>query len=338
MRVLVIGGTRFIGRHAVRALVDRGCEVTVFHRGITEPDDLADVEHLHGDRRELPQRRDAVSRVDPHVVVDMIPLTEADARGLVRAVAGITSRIVAISSQDVYRAYDVVRGRDPGPPQPIPLTEESELRREWFPYRATFPADHPLHDYDKIPVEQGYLGTSEIAATVLRLPAVYGPHDAQHRTAAYVQRMRDGRPVILVAESLAPWRWTRSYVEDVAAAVALAVTDERASGRIYNVGAPRAMSEVEWISWIGRALDWYGEIRVVPDTDLPEAMLPELNPQQHLVVDSSRIREELGFGEVVDPADAMVRTVSWEADQEHEPIDYTAEDAALLRRDHGPPG
>jgi 2'-hydroxyisoflavone reductase len=50
MRVLVIGGTEFVGRHIVHQAVAAGHDVTVFHRGRTEPPDLPEVAHVHGDR------------------------------------------------------------------------------------------------------------------------------------------------------------------------------------------------------------------------------------------------------------------------------------------------
>ncbi len=48
--------------------------------------------------------------------------------------------------------------------------------------------------------------------------------------------MDDGRSAILLEKGMTSWRWTHGYVEDVAAAVALAVMDERAAGRTYNLG------------------------------------------------------------------------------------------------------
>jgi nucleoside-diphosphate-sugar epimerase len=48
-RVLVVGGTGPTGPHVVRGLLDRGHDVTIFHRGTHELPELADVEHLHGD-------------------------------------------------------------------------------------------------------------------------------------------------------------------------------------------------------------------------------------------------------------------------------------------------
>ena len=59
MRILVLGGTAFIGLAATQALARLGHEVTVFHRGQTEGDLPAEVQHIHGpalsysDRHEL---------------------------------------------------------------------------------------------------------------------------------------------------------------------------------------------------------------------------------------------------------------------------------------------
>lgn len=133
---------------------------------------------------------------------------------------------------------------------------------------------------------------------------------------------------------MASWRWTHGYVEDVAAAIALAVVDERAAGRIYNVGEPAPLTWAEWVREIGRASGWDGEIVTAPKDRLPEY----LDTDQHLFVDTSRIRWELGYEEAVSRSEALRRTVAWE--REHPPaevdptsFDYAAEDAALAGLD-----
>jgi nucleoside-diphosphate-sugar epimerase len=55
------------------------------------------------------------------------------------------------------------------------------------------------------------------------------------RVFAYLKRMDDGRPVILLDKVHAQWRWSRGYVEDVAEAVVSAVLNDRAASRIYNI-------------------------------------------------------------------------------------------------------
>ncbi len=329
MRVLVIGGTRFIGRFAVQQLVQHGCDVAVFHRGETEADGFPDIRHFHGDRAELDSVAGALAGFAPEVVLDMVPMTAQDTDIVVAAASGLVGRVVAISSQDVYRAYDIVRGKDPGPPQALPLTEDAELRRRRFPYRDDVPDEHPLANYDKILVEDRYRSAEGLSATILRLPAVYGPHDGQHRTAQYLRRMLDGRGTILISKDLAGWRWTRAYVENVAAWIVRAVTEAKAAGHTFNLGERDAMTERQWIGAIAHASGWDGEVVQLAEDQLPAALRVGLNPNQHLVVDSFRIRRELGDTDIVEPSDAMERTVEWEAAQPYEPIDYTDEDAVI---------
>jgi nucleoside-diphosphate-sugar epimerase len=334
-RVLVIGGTRFIGFHAVRALVAAGCEVALFHRGDTEPDGLPHVQHLHGDRRDLLSFVEAFDRFGPDVVLDMVPIVRADAVDTVLAFNGIAGRVVAISSQDVYLAYDILRDRESRPPVPQPMNEEAPLREQLYPYRDLFPPDNRMHDYDKIPIEQTYLAEPDLPGTILRLPAVYGPDDYQHRPFPYLRRMVDGRRSIILDQYGAQWRWSRVFVENAAGAIALSVMDARASGRVYNVAEPVALTEAEWVNAIGAAYGWSGEIVTLATERVPEHLRDEeLNFAQDLVVDTTRIREELGYRETVQPREALARTVEWELanlpdEMPAHRLDYEAEDAAL---------
>jgi nucleoside-diphosphate-sugar epimerase len=159
MRVLVIGGTGFVGPPIVRRLVDRGHKVLCAHRGQTEADLPPEVVHLHDDRERLADHRPELARFAPEVVIDTRPMTESQARALMETVRGIARRVVALSSGDVYRAYGLLHGTEAGPPEPIPIAEDAPLRHRLYPYRGDAPrapADPMrwLDDYDKILVEQ----------------------------------------------------------------------------------------------------------------------------------------------------------------------------------------
>jgi nucleoside-diphosphate-sugar epimerase len=341
VRVLVIGGTGFIGPHVVRLLGEQGHDLTVFNRGRSHATLPASVRRISGERAALPAFRAELARLAPDVVLDMYAMTAADARAVVETLTGIARRAVAISSQDVYRAYGRLRDTEPGPPDPIPLDEDSPLRERLYPYRGETPraGDDPerwADDYDKIPVERVYLSHLDLPGTILRLPAVYGPGDNQHRLYDYLKRMDDRRPAILLDERAAGWRWTRGYVEDVAAAIALAVRDERAAGRVYNAGELEAYSARDWVRHIADAAGWDGRIVAVPPDRLPAFLRFDLNSTQHLVSDSSRIRRELGYVERIPPGEALARTVAWERANppaEPRPYDYAAEDATLAALD-----
>jgi nucleoside-diphosphate-sugar epimerase len=313
----------------VRRLAGAGNEVAVFHRG-RKAGDLPDgVRRITGDRKALRGSAGELRRFAPEVVLDMIPMNEGEARELVDVFRGVSRRVVAVSSQDVYRAYDRVTRRDPGPPDPVPLTEDSPLREKLYPYER-----EGVEDYEKVLVERVIMGAPDLPGTVMRLPAVYGPGDYQHRLFAYVKRMDDWRPAVLLGEGMASWRWTHGYVEDVASAIALAVTDERAAGRSYNVGEHYPPSWAGWVRGIGDAAGWDGEVVAVPDDRLPGHLDWGLDTRQHWVADTSRIRRELGCKETLPRVEALRRTVEWE--RAHPPdeadpasFDYAAEDAAL---------
>jgi nucleoside-diphosphate-sugar epimerase len=308
MRILVIGGTRFLGPPLVHRLVAAGHEVAVFHRGQTAAGLPDSVEHILGDRDRLVDHAADLRRFGPDVVIDMIAYFEAHALGLLEVFRGHAARAVVLSSGDVYRAYGVFHGTEPGPVEPAPLGEDAPLRQVLFPYRAQAKGpDDLLFNYDKIPVERAVLSDPSLSGTVLRLPMVHGPDDYQHRLYPYLKQMDDGR-AILLDEGIAAWRCTRGYVEDVVAAVALAATSSHAAGRVFNVGEAVALTEADWVRAIGEAAGWNGAIVIVPRGRLATPG----NMEQDIVMDTSRVRDELGYREEVPLAEALRRTVQWE--------------------------
>lgn len=339
MRVLVIGGTNFIGPHVVRRLHRQGHEVTVYHRGQHEPDLPSGVRHIHSPRAAIPVLHfpSELSDPAPDVVLHMFPVGEDDTRAAVARFAGVVRRMVGVSSGDVYRAYGKLLGSESGPPDPVPLREDAPLRKVHFPYRqsAAGPSDWTYH-YEKILAERALLG-GPIRATVLRLPAVYGPGDPHHRFRPYVKRMQDRRPVIALEQHQAAWRWSHGYVEDVAAAIALAVTGDQAAGRVYNVGESDVPSTADRLNRIGQLMGWGGQLVRLPDEQLPPHLRAPYRPTQDLVLDTGRIRTELGFTEA-DPAEVgLRRTLEWELSQPALPGDpnpqlYALEEEAVSQR------
>jgi nucleoside-diphosphate-sugar epimerase len=333
MRVLFIGGTRFIGLAAVNHLAQSGHTVTIFHRGQTEANLPEGVTEILGDMTQIEDFAEEFKRAAPDVVVHMMLVQERDAIRTMNLFKGLASRVVGISSADVYMAYGRINGTEPGEPVEVPLHEDSPLRQEWYPYRATTGNDpeHRLYNYDKIPIEQTLMSDQDLPGTVLRLPMVYGPRDYQRRLYPYLKRMDDKRPAIPITHEFAAWRNTRGYVEDTGAAIALAVTDARAAGRIYNVAEPDPLTETEWIRAIGEVVGWNGDIVPVDAEKLPNAFSVH---GQDLVMDTTRIRTELGFAEDIPRAEAIRRTIEWDRTNPPEELspeadDYQAEDQIL---------
>jgi nucleoside-diphosphate-sugar epimerase len=337
MRILLVGGNGFIGRPVVTALQQLGHSLALFHRGTSVA--LTGVEQILGDRDRLNGSAAELKRFAPEVVIDLVISSGSQAEELMTLFRGAARRVVMLSSMDVYRAAAVTQGTEPVPLQEVPLTEESELRRGLHPYtpeqlkvlRTIF--SWVTDDYDKIPAERAVMDDPKLPGTVLRLPMVYGPGDPLRRFAPVVKRIVDGRRQIIFPQTLAGWRSARGYVENVAAAIALAATDDRASGRIYNICEEPSFSELEWGRKIAHEMHWGGEFVVLPVERTPPHLLKSGNTAQHWTASSARIRHELGYEEPVEMGEAIRRTIRWEMEN---PLaagmpaesDYAAEDAA----------
>lgn len=322
-RVLVLGGTRFLGPPVVRALLGQGHDVTIFHRGGSEPSSTDAAVHVHADFAALPDHVADLAVRRPEVVLDLVPYIDKSGHG-VRHFRGIADRAVVVTSQDVYRAFAVAWGSEAGAIEPMPLTEEAAIR--------SCPAPDLTEDidYDNVEVENALRSDSELPVSVLRLPILYGPHDPQRRLARYVRRMADGRDAIILDARVAARRWSRSYIENAAAAVCLAVTDDRATGRTFNVATADTPTEAEWVALIADVLGWDGQIISLPSEHLPDSLRSRLHADQDLVVATERLRA-LGYQEPVSLRDGLLRTIEWEREQERSesPPDYRAEDQVL---------
>jgi nucleoside-diphosphate-sugar epimerase len=342
MRILVIGGTGFIGRFVVPRLIDAGHDIAVLQRPESAKPLPDGTRSIRGDRHDLAASASALRAFAPDVVVDLILSSGRQATALVDTLRGYAGRVVAVSSMDVYRAMDVVHRREEGPLEPLPLRESSPLRTKLHPYPAAQVRMMQEvfgwldEDYDKIPVEHAVLGDAGLPGTVLRLPMIYGPGDPRHRFFPMLKRMDDRRPVIVLPQSVADWKSPRGYVENIAAAITLATTSDWARDRVYNVAEVESFCELEWARMLARAIGWGGEFVVVDDEEAPASVRIPENLAQHLVADTTRIRSELGYREPVAREEAIRQTIAWE--REHPPpvidpaqFDYGAEDEAARR-------
>lgn len=341
MRILVIGGTGFLGRPLVQGLQAAGHEVAIFHRGGHCPSGGAG--HFHGDRRELEAFGPAMARFAPEVVIDLICGSAAAARRTLRVLSAPGRRMVLISSMDVYRAWAVFHGVERGPVEPVPLGETAPLRSVSGLYPAATLAHlqrlHPwmAEGYDKLGMERAAAAWPAAPGawlTILRLPPLYGPGDPHRRLYPLWRRMRDGRPAILLQRGWAEWRSPRGYVVNMAHAVALAATSPRAAGRVYNCADSGNFSEAEWAAAVGQVAGWRGRVVVVAPGHIPPSMRVVAATAQHCAADTSRLRQELGFREPVARDEAIRATLVYERD--HPPVnldralfDYAAEDAVL---------
>ena len=180
MRILVIGGTRFVGRHIVDAALRRGHDVTLLHRGRSGDDLFPEAEHLHADRdgdlallagREL------------DATIDSLGLPACPGALAADALGGRGGRYLVISSTSVYAEPD-----GPGFDEDVADGRRRGGRRR----RGHNDTYGPL----KVSIERLARETFGDAATVVRPTYVIGPWDYTRRFTSWVQRIAAGGEVL----------------------------------------------------------------------------------------------------------------------------------------------
>lgn len=182
MRILVVGGTQFVGRAFVEEASQRGHEITVFHRGTTEPTGLPEVEHLHADRD---GGLDALAGPGWDATLDTCAYFPRAVAELASALGDRAGHYTLVSSLSVH-PDDVHPGateRSPTHPSPWPDTED-----------ITFDTYGPL----KVACEEQALRSFAGRCLVVRPGYIVGPHDPTDRFTFYVRRAAGG------GEMLAP--------------------------------------------------------------------------------------------------------------------------------------
>jgi nucleoside-diphosphate-sugar epimerase len=319
VNVIVLGGTRFIGRAITEELARAGHAVTVVHRGTSEPADWVDVGHVHVARADLASAAGQLRDMQPEAVIDCIAMSRTDAE-VAASVFGDDVRLLVLSSVDVYESYGALQEDRVG--EPVPVFEDSPVRAKRYPYRGVIEG---MDDYEKLDVEDVYLSRR---GTVLRLPMVYGEHDGQRREWPILRRVHAGRDRIPFGTGT--WVTSRGYVHDIARGVRLAAESTTVEGEIFNLAEARSPSVELWARWILAAAGSDAELVRVPNDQLPEDLGISGAIGQHLTCDSSKARALLGWTETA-ADEAMRRSVTWHlAHPPQEPEgSFEADDRAL---------
>ncbi|MGP4104007.1 hypothetical protein ACTWPW_57000 [Nonomuraea sp. KM90] len=249
VRLLVMGGSWFVGKALVSAALKRDWEVTVFNRGLSHRGMPGQVRHIRGDW----ERAEDLLLLRGHcwdVVIDVAGAIPALVRDVVRAVSDRTSHYVYLSTVSVYRewphlAVDEASALWPGDPDLDPGT------RRWDP-----DAYGPL----KAGCELAIRREMGERALFLRSHVILGPGEYVGRLPWWLRRMERGGAVLAPAPASRPIQ--PIDVRDLAR-FALDLADRRCSGT-YNVAAPRgrdtyadlleacrrttgSTAEVEWV-------------------------------------------------------------------------------------------
>ncbi|MCL4847744.1 MAG: NAD-dependent epimerase/dehydratase family protein [Acidobacteria bacterium] len=322
MRLLVIGGTLFMGREVVSRLVARGHDVSVLHR--RPQHDLGPaVRNLQADRSDLTSVARILGEEAFDVVVDMAydfqrgtPAAHVEAAA--RACGPQLRRYVFMSSTAAYGGGLDRREDAPLAPDEVPV---AYVQHKAMAERALF----RMHAHTGFPV------------VTFRPPFVYGPRQPFYREAFFWDRLLDGRPIVLPDDGSTLMQWV--YVDDVAEACVRAVEVSEAVGHAFNVAHP-PITQRAFVEALARVAGV--EPRCVP---VPRAKI--------VAAGGDVFAGRLYFGEYLDlpPITQVVdkvtrllglapirfdeglrRSFAWYRAQPRRPVDYTFEDGLIAGR------
>ena len=335
---LVIGGTGPTGPPLVDGLVERGFDTTIFHTGRHELPDGPDVPHLHGD----PYSADGIADALGDRRFDVVVATYGRVRLLAEHVAGRCDHFLAVGGTPVYEGYVE-------PHLHFPTGMDMPVREDRHPLVPT--EDIPDAHYRTAAIRRTEdtvfeLGTrGAFDATYLRYPTVYGPRNPHAWEWTVVRRVLDGRPWMILSDD-GRGIHSRAGARNAAHAILCAIDHpSAAAGKAYNVADEDLVSIRQWAELTAEAAGGSLGIRSLPG-ELPSpgwgVIAFGYKGTPSCVLDTTRLREDLGYRDVMSLRDGIAETVEWMlANREQmdanpnlvDPFDYAAEDALMAAYD-----
>jgi nucleoside-diphosphate-sugar epimerase len=211
MRILIMGGTRFIGVYLTKILVERGHDVVLFNRG-NKPAPVEGVTQIHGDRQDGNQLKEKLAGESFEAIFDNNGRELSDTQPLVQMFGDRLQHFIYVSSAGVY------------------------LSSEQMPHREGDPVDPHSRHKGKHETET-YLATSGIPFTSIRPTYIYGPGNYNDLEAWFFDRIVRNRPILIPGNGLHLTQF--GHVQDLAEAMAAVLGNNQAIGQIYNVSGDR---------------------------------------------------------------------------------------------------
>jgi nucleoside-diphosphate-sugar epimerase len=211
MRILVMGGTRFIGVYLTRMLVAAGHEVVLFNRG-NRPSPVEGVTQIHGDRTDASQLKAKLQGERFDVIFDNNGRELADTQPLVEIFAGKIQQFIYISSAGVY------------------------LKSAQMPHQEGDAVDPKSRHRGKFETE-AYLAEQGVPYTSVRPVYIYGPQNYNPLESWFFDRLVHDRPIPIPGHG--QHLTQLGHCQDLAAALVAMVGHDRAIGQTYNISGDR---------------------------------------------------------------------------------------------------
>lgn len=290
MKVLILGGTQFIGKHVTHAFLQAGHQITHANRGKTAPDGLPGVPQIKFDRSQEDSEALIPLRQDWDIVVDLSAYFPRQVEYVINNLRDHIGRYVFCSTISVYK--ESLGSLNPRRSS-VWMSENSDLL-ECTKEQASN-SEMTTYGNRKAGCEQVLRNSTLPEYSIIRPSIVYGSHDHTDRFAYWISRACGNSPYLLPENGMTITQ--KTYAPDLGNAFLLASTLSRAVGNAYNIADEEPLSLRDSILEMGSlklAIDISAEtldkLGVRPWVDLPLWI-----PSTHFLVDTFKSRSELGF-------------------------------------------
>ena len=272
MDVLVIGGTLYFGKVIVRKLLERGDNVTTYSRGNTQPEFWNDVSHILGDRTDYDGFVKNLKDKEFDAVIDNLAFTVEDTQATVRALRGNIGKYLVASTVSIYggpghalerETVDKRGGRDDFLNEFVDLDGCAPMREEDVDFEKVdwvYRDDIDEYGQGKRQIERYLDEIPNFPSVAIRVPATLGPEDPSLRFWWYMQRILDGREIVLRDGGSNIFR--NGFRDDVAQAFIDAMDSPKAVNKIYNVAQREVTTLLRFLEVMAGHLRH--ELNVVP--------------------------------------------------------------------------
>lgn len=316
MKLLILGGTVFLGRHMVEAALARGHEVTLFNRGQHDSGLFPEVEKLRGDRtKDLSALRGR--RWD--AVIDTSGYLPAAVRASARLLAGAVDHYTFISSQSVYANFDAPGTDESAPVQTLTLEQVREAEQIKLTNPTIAVNYGEMYGGLKALCERAAEEEMSGRALSIRAGLIVGPYDYSDRFTYWVRRVAQGGEVLAPGNADRPVQFVDAL--DLAEWVVRMAEDRRA-GCFNATGPDYRLTMLKMLEGCRSASGSDARFVWVDDQFLKEAEvagwseLPLWLPEEHRIANFLSVNNSkaIAAGLTFRPlADTVRATLAWDS-------------------------